>query len=83
MAIIAVITANFYNGFNTYSWNWWVLAGVLLGPVLILCYTAVYASISPGWIWTSVYGLNKFLWPSAYFWFGMRTFKSTEAAEVL
>lgn len=71
MCIIAVINANVYNGLNTHAWNWWVLASVLVGPILILCYTAVYASISPGWIWTTVYGLNYFLWGSAYFWFGM------------
>ena len=71
MAVIAVITANLYNGFNTFSWNWFVLGGVLVGPVLILCYTAVYAAIKPGWIWTVVYGNNTFLWPSAYWWLGM------------
>lgn len=71
MCIIAVINANFYNGLNTKAWNWWVLGSVLVGPVLILCYTAVYAAISPGWIWTTFYGLNHFLWGSAYFWFGM------------
>jgi phospholipid-translocating ATPase len=71
MCIIAVIIANVYNGMNTKAWNWWVLGSVLVGPVLILCYTAVYASISPGWIWTTMYGLNFFLWGSAYFWFGM------------
>ena len=67
----AVIITNAYQGFNTFSWNWWVLGSVLVGPVLILCYVAVYAAISPGWIWTDVYGLNTFLWPSAYFWFGL------------
>lgn len=71
MAIAAVIITNFYQGFNTFAWNWWVFGSVLVGPVLILCYVAVYASISPGWIWTDVYGLNSFLWPSAYFWFGL------------
>ncbi|KNZ81951.1 Putative phospholipid-transporting ATPase C24B11.12c, partial [Termitomyces sp. J132] len=29
---------------------------------------AVYASISPGWFVTPMYGYNHFLWPSAYFW---------------
>lgn len=71
MCIIAVINANVYNGMNTHAWNWWVLGSVLVGPILILCYTAVYAAIKPGWIWTTFYGLNYFLWSSAYFWFGM------------
>lgn len=71
MCLIAVIIANLYNGLNTHAWNWWIFGSILVGPVLILCYTAVYASISPGWIWTTVYGLNQYLWPAAYFWFGM------------
>ena len=70
MAISAVITANLYNGFNTRAWNWWVLGGVLIGPVLILLYTAVYAAFGPTFISTYVYGFNHFLWPSAYFWLG-------------
>ncbi|GAA6027010.1 hypothetical protein JCM8097_006037 [Rhodosporidiobolus ruineniae] len=68
MAVAAVLAANFYNGFNTFSWNWWVLAGVLIGPVLIVCYTAVYAAFPPSLIWTYVWGNNHFLWPSAYWW---------------
>ena len=71
MAIAAVIITNLYQGFNTFAWNWWVLGSVLVGPVLILCYTAVYAAIRPGWIWTLFYGLNSFLWPAAYWWFGL------------
>lgn len=71
MAISAVLAANLYNGLNTRSWNWWVLAGVLIGPVLILLYTAVYAAFAPGLLWTYIYGFNHFLWPSAYFWLGL------------
>ncbi|KAM0756281.1 phospholipid-translocating P-type ATPase [Meredithblackwellia eburnea MCA 4105] len=70
MAIAAVLACNMYNGLNTRSWTWWVLGSVLAGPVLILCYTAVYAAFPPSLIWTTVYGYNHFLWPSAYFWFG-------------
>lgn len=71
MAVAAVIAANMYNGFNTYSWNWWVLAGVLIGPVLIILYTAVYSAFKPSLIWTFVWGNNTFLWPSAYWWLGL------------
>lgn len=71
MAISAVLAANLYNGLNTRSWNWWVLAGVLIGPVLILLYTAVYAAFAPGLLWTYIYGFNEFLWPSVYFWLGL------------
>ncbi|BGP13940.1 hypothetical protein JCM10213_005524 [Rhodosporidiobolus nylandii] len=68
MAVAAVLAANFYNGLNTFSWNWWVFAGVLIGPVLIVCYTAVYSAFPPSLIWTYVWGNNSFLWPSAYWW---------------
>ncbi|GAA6016553.1 hypothetical protein JCM10207_002838 [Rhodosporidiobolus poonsookiae] len=68
MAVAAVLAANFYNGLNTFSWNWWVLAGVLIGPVLIVLYTAVYSAFPPSLIWTYVWGNNHYLWPSAYWW---------------
>lgn len=71
MAIAAVLAANFYNGLNTHSWNWWVLFGVLIGPVLILAYTAVYSAFPPSLLRTEVYGNNTYLWPSAYYWLGM------------
>ncbi|GJN88512.1 hypothetical protein Rhopal_001478-T1 [Rhodotorula paludigena] len=71
MAVAAVLAANFYNGLNTFAWNWWVLAGVLVGPVLIVCYTAVYAAFPPNLIWTYVWGNNTYLWPSAYWWLGL------------
>lgn len=70
MAIAAVFAANMYNGLNTRSWTWWVFGGVLFGPVIILIYTAVYNALPPSLIWTTVYGYNIFLWPSAYFWLG-------------
>jgi phospholipid-translocating ATPase len=71
MAMAAVYAANLFNGLETRSWNWWVLGGVLLGPVLITGYTAVYSAFTPSFIWTYVYGNNVFLWPSAYFWLTM------------
>ncbi|GAA5950524.1 hypothetical protein JCM21900_001216 [Sporobolomyces salmonicolor] len=71
MAVSAVICANAYNGLNTFSWNWWVLGGVLIGPVLIVLYTAVYSAFPPSLIWTYVWGNNHYLWPSAYWWLGL------------
>ncbi|GAA5888077.1 hypothetical protein JCM6882_000274 [Rhodosporidiobolus microsporus] len=68
MCVAAVIAANLYSGFNTFSWNWWVLGGVLIGPVLIVGYTAVYSAFPPDLIWTEVWGNNQALWPSAYWW---------------
>lgn len=70
MAMSAVWAANLYNGMNTSAWNWWVLGSVLFGMVLIVLYTLIYSAISPGWIWTLVYGNNHYLWRACYFWFG-------------
>jgi len=71
MVISAVFVANFFNGLETNVWTGWVFFAVALGNVLILLYTAIYSSVSPGWFSTPVYGNNHFLWPSAYFWFGI------------
>ncbi|KAG6872613.1 hypothetical protein C0995_008358 [Termitomyces sp. Mi166 len=68
MVFSAVIAANLFNGLNTNVWTGWVFFAVFIGIVLILLYTAVYASISPGWFVTPMFGYNRFLWPSAYFW---------------
>ncbi|GAA96668.1 uncharacterized protein L969DRAFT_97024 [Mixia osmundae IAM 14324] len=70
-AIAAVIALNMYNGLNTHAWTGWVVFALLVGPVLVLAFTAVYSAISPGWISTDVYGNNSFLWPSAYFYFSI------------
>ncbi|EDR03224.1 uncharacterized protein LACBIDRAFT_155569, partial [Laccaria bicolor S238N-H82] len=71
MAFAAVFTANFFNGLNTNVWTAWVFFAVFIGDFLILVYTAVYNTISPGWIVTPVFGNNHFLFPSAYFWLSL------------
>lgn len=70
MAVSAVFAASLYNGMNTHSWNWWVFACVIIGPALVFFYTLIYSAISPGWIWTLVYGNNHYLLQSPVFWFG-------------
>jgi len=39
MVIAAVLTVNFFNGLNTNVWTGWVFFAVILGNVLVLCYT--------------------------------------------
>ncbi|KAG5643214.1 hypothetical protein DXG03_001334 [Asterophora parasitica] len=68
MVFSAVIVANLFNGLNTNVWTGWVFFAVFIGIALLLVYTAVYAAISPGWFVTPMWGMNHFLWPSAYFW---------------
>jgi len=68
MTFSAIWVANLFNGLNTSVWTWWVFFAVFLGIVLVYLYTAIYAIISPGWFITDVYGLDTFLFRSAYFW---------------
>ncbi|CAH7683306.1 putative aminophspholipid translocase [Phakopsora pachyrhizi] len=68
--VAVVLVLNLFNGLDQSIWNYWLLFAVLLGQVLILLYTAVYSAISPGWLWTEVYGNNHYLWQAAYWWFG-------------
>ncbi|KZT69864.1 phospholipid-translocating P-type ATPase [Daedalea quercina L-15889] len=71
MAISAVTAANLFNGLNTYAWTGWVFFAIALGLVLVWAYTGIYSAITPGWFATPVYGNDHYLWPSAYFWFGI------------
>lgn len=48
--VAVVIAANTFNGLNQSAWNWWMLAFVLFGSVLVLLYTAVYSAIKPAWM---------------------------------
>ncbi|PCH37630.1 phospholipid-translocating P-type ATPase [Wolfiporia cocos MD-104 SS10] len=71
MAVAAVTAANLFNGLNTAAWTGWVYFAVALGIVLVWGYTGVYSAIKPGWFSTPIYGNNAYLWPSAYWWFGI------------
>ncbi|KAG6812132.1 hypothetical protein H0H92_004246 [Tricholoma furcatifolium] len=68
MVFSAVVVANLFNGLNTNVWTGWVFFAIFIGIALVYIYTAVYASISPGWFVTPLWGYNHYLWPSAYFW---------------
>ncbi|ORX36159.1 putative phospholipid-translocating ATPase [Kockovaella imperatae] len=70
MVIGAVMIANLFSGLNLYSWNWWALFGILLGPFLIWVFTAIYSIIPPSSFYTAVYGNDIYLFRSAAFWFG-------------
>lgn len=70
MVIGAVMVANFFNGLNVYSWNWWTFGAILLGPFLVWVFTAIYSIIPPSSFYTGVYGNDVFLFRSAAYWFG-------------
>lgn len=69
--IAAAMAVNMFNGLNTAAWTGWVWFAVLVGIVLIWAYTAIYPVISPGWFVTASYGDEVYLFPSAFFWFGI------------
>lgn len=71
MAISAAMVANAFTGFNIHSWTGWVVFGILFGPVLIWIYTAIYSIIPPSSFATNAYGNDTYLFPAAYFWFGL------------
>ncbi|EJU00708.1 phospholipid-translocating P-type ATPase [Dacryopinax primogenitus] len=71
MVISCVMAVNLYNGINTYAWSGWVWFAVIIGPILCWLYTIVYNAIPPSSFFTFVYGNNYFLFPSAYYWFGL------------
>jgi len=71
MAVSAVTAANLFNGMNTAAWTGWVFFAVALGIVIVWVYTAAYSAIMPSWFSTPIFGNNAYLWPSAYFWFGI------------
>lgn len=72
VVIVAVIIAcNAYHALNQFAWNIFMTVFVLVGPVLILLYTAIYSAIEPSMIWTTVYGNNYYLWAAPYWWFGL------------
>jgi len=68
MVIATVMVVNAFNGLNTNAWTGWVFFAVLIGPVLVWLFTVVYSDISPGWFYVAVFGNNRFLFRSAYFW---------------
>ncbi|EGG00267.1 putative aminophspholipid translocase [Melampsora larici-populina 98AG31] len=72
VVIVAVIIAcNAFHALNQFAWNTFMTVFVLVGPVLIVLYTAVYSAFKPSFIWTTVYGNNYYLWAAPYWWFGI------------
>ncbi|KAG8905995.1 hypothetical protein FRB99_007852 [Tulasnella sp. 403] len=71
MVVATAVVVNLCNGLNTSAWTGWVWFSVFIGIILIWGYTAIYPTIAPGWFSTNVYGNERYLFPSAYFWFGI------------
>lgn len=69
LAMASVLVANLFVGLDMRAWNWWIFAGVWLGPFLIFIFAPIYAAFPPSLIWTYSYGNNQRLYHSALYWF--------------
>lgn len=69
LAMASVVVANLSVGLDIRSWNWFIFAGVWLGPFLIFIFAPIYAAFPPTLIWTYSYGNNHDLYRSATYWF--------------
>lgn len=69
LAMASVVVANLSVGLDIRAWNWFIFAGVWLGPFLIFIFAPIYAAFPPTLIWTYSYGNNHYLYYSAAYWF--------------
>lgn len=42
LAMASVLIANLFVGLDMRAWNWWIFAGVWLGPFLIFVFAPIY-----------------------------------------
>jgi len=68
MAFSAVMAANAFAAITSSAWTIWLIFTVLFGTVVIWCFTAIYSLVPPSYASTTLFGINDFLFPSAYFW---------------
>jgi len=64
------MVSNFFTGLDTHAWTGWVFFSVLIGPVLIWVYTAIYSIIPPTTFFTYAFGNDHYLFRAADYWFG-------------
>ncbi|KAF8315252.1 phospholipid-translocating ATPase, partial [Clavulina sp. PMI_390] len=71
MVISAVMVVNAFHGISTSAWTGWIWFAVSIGVILIWAYTAVYSAIPPSAFAVPVYGIDHYMFRSAYYWFGL------------
>ncbi|KAG6810123.1 hypothetical protein H0H92_013221 [Tricholoma furcatifolium] len=71
MAVVAVMIADIYTGFNSFAWSAWIFFAVFVGILVVWLFTIIYSALSPGYEVTNLYGNDTFLFTSAYFWLTM------------
>lgn len=69
LAMASVLVANLFVGLDMRAWNWFIAAGVCVGPLLIFIFAPIYAAFPPNVIWSYSWGNNHSLYRSALFWF--------------
>ncbi|KAG6835961.1 hypothetical protein H0H93_012827 [Arthromyces matolae] len=68
MALVSVMVANIFTGFNVNAWTWWIWFATFIGIIVVWVFTIIYSLISPGYAVTHLYGAYYFLFTSPYFW---------------
>lgn len=68
MAFSAVMVANAFAAITSSAWTIWLILCILFGNVIVWTFTAIYSVVSPANASTFLYGINYFIFPSAYFW---------------
>ncbi|KAF8623323.1 hypothetical protein AX15_006401 [Amanita polypyramis BW_CC] len=71
MVFSAVLVANVFAAITSTALTIWLILCILFGIVVLWCFTAIYSIISPAYASTTLYGIDYFVFPSAYFWFSI------------
>lgn len=69
IAYSSVLCANLFVGLNVRAYPWWMVAAILIGPIVFNIFAPVYAALPPNTSWNS-YGNNYYLYYSFIFWMG-------------
>ncbi|KAF8630454.1 hypothetical protein AX17_005431 [Amanita inopinata Kibby_2008] len=68
MVFSAVLAADIFAGITATAWTIWLFLCIMFGVVILWCFTAIYSIIPPSYASTTLYGIDDFIFRSAYFW---------------
>jgi len=68
MVFSAVLAADTFAGITSTAWTIWLTVCIYLGVIVLWTFTAIYSIVPPSYASTRLYGINNFIFPSAYFW---------------
>ncbi|PFH51676.1 hypothetical protein AMATHDRAFT_141843 [Amanita thiersii Skay4041] len=71
MVFSAVLTADIFAGITSTAWTIPLVIAIAFGIIVIWCFTAIYSLVPPTYAPTNLWGLDEFIFRSAYFWLGL------------